>query len=123
VSPSQAPELRQIVYQWLENRRSQLHEAGKLSRAESFRAYANHGAAIDRSTYGLKRVFIGLGNLTEGPKYWEKAYSILDYMVDKNIGPFGLGPTMQRTASLLRNQIQPLGVPALLADCFKEART
>lgn len=116
-------EMRQIVYKWLESRRPQLFETGKLSHAESFRAYANHGAAVDRTTYSLKLVFDGLGKLYEGKDFLEKAYSILDFMVDKEIGPFGLGPLMQRTASVVRNNIQPIGIPALLVDCFRAART
>ncbi len=119
----QPPALRQIVLQWLDNRRIQLADSRKLSLAESFRAYASFGAAVDRSTYSLKLVFDGLGKLYEGREFLEKAYSILDHMVNKNIGPFGLGPLMQRTTWTMRNDLQPIGIPALLVDCFRAART
>jgi hypothetical protein len=117
---SQPPELRQIVYKWLESRRTQLFETGKLSRAESFRAYANNGAAVDRSTYSLKLAFDGLNKLYEGEELLQKAFSILDHMIKNDIAPFGLGPLMQRTFAVMKTA-QPIGIPALLVDCFKAA--
>lgn len=117
------PEMRLLIGNWLETRRIGLADAGKLMQAESFRAYANHGAAIDRSTYSLKLVFAGLGKLYEGAKFTEKAFAILDHLVENDLGPFGLGRLMQRANSLIRNNIRPIGIPALLVECFEAARS
>ena len=120
---STRPATRQIIGHWLESRRAELLTANKLTHALSFIAYANFGAAQDSSKYALKLAFDGLGKLYEGKEFMEKACSILDHMVKNALGPFELGRIMQRTNSLQKNDIQPIGVPALLAQCFSAART